>query len=79
MTTINIKESLKAPPDRVFQVLTVDDVCSFSYHQLIEMCTFQLVRKWSNSKVSIDLKEGGQFSLFDGMVCGTFTTIVSLN
>ncbi|VDO31309.1 unnamed protein product [Haemonchus placei] len=57
--SVEISESFKVPPDRLFEVLSEPN----------------LVRIWANGNVEWDFKQGGKFVLFGGTVTGTFEEI----
>lgn len=57
--SLEIGESYKVPPDRLFEVLSEPN----------------LVRAWANGNVEWDFKEGGKFTLFGGTVTGRFLEI----
>ncbi|KHJ82070.1 hypothetical protein OESDEN_18238, partial [Oesophagostomum dentatum] len=57
--SIEVSESFKVPPDRLFEVLSEPT----------------MVRAWANGNVEWDFKEGGKFTLFGGTVTGTFDKI----
>ncbi|VDM56644.1 unnamed protein product [Angiostrongylus costaricensis] len=57
--SVELSESFKVPPDRLFEVLSEPT----------------LVRAWANGNVEWDFKEGGKFVLFGGTVTGTFDKI----
>lgn len=57
--SVELSESFKVPPDRLFEVLSEP----------------VLVRAWANGNIEWDFKEGGKFVLFGGTVTGTFEKI----
>ncbi|EYC13794.1 hypothetical protein Y032_0042g533 [Ancylostoma ceylanicum] len=57
--SIELSESYKVPPDRLYEVLSEPT----------------LVRAWANGNIEWDFKEGGKFTLFGGTVTGTFDKI----
>jgi activator of HSP90 ATPase len=57
--TIEIEEGFRAQPANLYEALTDD----------------KLVSAYTQSPARIDRKEGGQFSLFDGSITGTFTSL----
>ncbi|KIH48463.1 hypothetical protein ANCDUO_21468, partial [Ancylostoma duodenale] len=57
--SIELNESFKVPPDRLYEVLSEPT----------------LVRAWANGNIEWDFKEGGKFTLFGGTVTGTFDKI----
>ncbi|KAK6012218.1 hypothetical protein OSTOST_22637, partial [Ostertagia ostertagi] len=59
MKSVEISESYKVPPDRLFEVLSEPNY----------------VRVWANGNVEWDFKQGGKFALFGGTVTGTFEEI----
>jgi len=60
MKTISLMESFKVKADQLYEVLT----------------DAAMVRRWTNSDPSLDLREGGHFMLFGGMVSGIFEKLV---
>ncbi|KAJ1348692.1 hypothetical protein KIN20_004046 [Parelaphostrongylus tenuis] len=57
--SVEVSESFKVPPDRLFEVLSEP----------------ALVRAWANGNVDWNFKEGGKFVLFGGTVTGAFDKI----
>ncbi|KAK5965915.1 hypothetical protein GCK32_017393 [Trichostrongylus colubriformis] len=57
--SVEISESYKVPPDRLFEVLSEPN----------------LVRVWANGNVEWNFKPGGKFVLFGGTVTGKFEEI----
>jgi len=61
VTTISLSDTFKVPPDRLYEV--------FAEKAMVE--------KWSNSVTQLDFRVGGNFSMFGGMVTGTFLKLVT--
>ncbi|VDM44841.1 unnamed protein product [Toxocara canis] len=57
--SISLSENFKIQPDRLWEVLTEPE----------------LVKKWSGGNTQIDLRVGGEFSMFNSMVTGSFLRI----
>ncbi|KAE9547908.1 hypothetical protein FO519_008877 [Halicephalobus sp. NKZ332] len=58
--SFEITETLKVPPERLFEILTDD----------------QLVKAWTNGSGKVDPRAGGAFSLLGDQITGTFDSVV---
>jgi activator of HSP90 ATPase len=61
VTSFEVSDAFKAPPSRLYDILTDPD----------------LVKAWAGGSAVLDSKVGGQYSLFNGMITGSFVSLVS--
>ncbi|KAI6189924.1 Activator of Hsp90 ATPase [Aphelenchoides bicaudatus] len=59
VTSFELSDAFKAPPSRLYEMLTSQD----------------LVKVWAGASATVDSKVGGQFSLFGGMITGSFVSL----
>lgn len=71
--TVNVSDSYKVPPERLFEVLREQSVSIDLFQVYIVV---QLVQAWSNGSAKWDFRESGSFALFGGNATGTFVKIV---
>jgi len=60
ITSFEHTETFKVPPSRLYEILT----------------NSELVSAWSNGKADVDAKVGGNFSLYNGQIDGTFIKLI---